>query len=189
VYELVVRHFLACCSKDAVGQETVMEIDIAGEAFRTTGGLGGMAGAGCGGRLSSRAGAPVPQRTPGLFLPPSTLLFAPTCGPQRSPTPHPPTTPQGLMVTERNWLDVYPYQNWGGNANLPPLVEGQAFTPTELLLKEVRKGPCPPSRPAPPTLATPRVASDSQSPGRISRPLSVPPSRPAALLSNNPPPR
>lgn len=37
VYELVVRHFLACCSKDAVGQETVVEIDIAGEAFRTTG--------------------------------------------------------------------------------------------------------------------------------------------------------
>jgi DNA topoisomerase IA len=42
------------------------------------------------------------------------------------------------MVEERNWLDVYPYQSWGGNANLPPLAEGQTFTPTELLLKEVR---------------------------------------------------
>ncbi|KIY93196.1 DNA topoisomerase III [Monoraphidium neglectum] len=78
VYELIVRHFLACCSKDAVGQETVVEIDIAGEGFRTT----------------------------------------------------------GLMVTERNWLDVYPYQSWGGNANLPPLAEGEQFVPTELLLKE-----------------------------------------------------
>lgn len=41
------------------------------------------------------------------------------------------------MVLERNWLDVYPYQGWGGNANLPPLQEGQTFVPTELLLKEV----------------------------------------------------
>ncbi len=31
------RHFLACCSLDAVGFETVVEIDIAGEAFKTTG--------------------------------------------------------------------------------------------------------------------------------------------------------
>jgi hypothetical protein len=42
------------------------------------------------------------------------------------------------MVTERNWLDVYPYQSWGGNANLPPLAQGEVFVPTELLLKEVR---------------------------------------------------
>lgn len=41
-------------------------------------------------------------------------------------------------MTERNWLDVYPYTNWSGNANLPPLQQGQAFMPTELLLKEVR---------------------------------------------------
>jgi DNA topoisomerase IA len=31
VYEFVVRHFLACCSKDAQGLETVVDIDIAGE--------------------------------------------------------------------------------------------------------------------------------------------------------------
>ena len=43
----------------------------------------------------------------------------------------------GLMVTERNWLDVYPYTNWGGNANLPVFTEGQRFMPTTLMLKEV----------------------------------------------------
>lgn len=38
LYEFIVRHFLASCSKDAVGQETNVTIDIGGEAFRTTGG-------------------------------------------------------------------------------------------------------------------------------------------------------
>ncbi|XP_076680508.1 topoisomerase 3-alpha isoform X1 [Andrena cerasifolii] len=37
VYEFVVRHFLACLSKNAVGQETTVEIDIAGETFFTNG--------------------------------------------------------------------------------------------------------------------------------------------------------
>ncbi|KAL7304941.1 hypothetical protein TKK_0002738 [Trichogramma kaykai] len=37
VYEYVVRHFLACCSKDAQGYETVVEINIAGETFITNG--------------------------------------------------------------------------------------------------------------------------------------------------------
>jgi DNA topoisomerase IA len=31
VYKFIVRHFLACCSKDAKGQETKVKIDIAGE--------------------------------------------------------------------------------------------------------------------------------------------------------------
>lgn len=33
----MVRHFLACLSKNAVGQETTIEIDIAGETFITNG--------------------------------------------------------------------------------------------------------------------------------------------------------
>ena len=37
VYELVARHFLACCSHDALGRETVVQIAVAGESFRTTG--------------------------------------------------------------------------------------------------------------------------------------------------------
>lgn len=31
VYEFIVRHFLACCSKDAQGHETVVDIDVNGE--------------------------------------------------------------------------------------------------------------------------------------------------------------
>ncbi|XP_017884787.1 DNA topoisomerase 3-alpha [Ceratina calcarata] len=37
VYNYVVRHFLACLSSNAVGQETVVEIDIAGEKFIANG--------------------------------------------------------------------------------------------------------------------------------------------------------
>ena len=47
-------------------------------------------------------------------------------------------TTTGLMVTERNWLDVYPYANWGGNANLPVFQQGQQFIPQEILLRQVR---------------------------------------------------
>ena len=31
LYDFIVRHFLACCSQDAQGHETVVEIDLAGE--------------------------------------------------------------------------------------------------------------------------------------------------------------
>ncbi|KAL9957422.1 hypothetical protein ACROYT_G039055 [Oculina patagonica] len=37
LYEFIVRHFLACCSEDAKGQETNVEIEIAGEKFSATG--------------------------------------------------------------------------------------------------------------------------------------------------------
>lgn len=37
VYEFVVRHFLACCSEDATGQETNVTIDIAAERFHAKG--------------------------------------------------------------------------------------------------------------------------------------------------------
>ncbi|KAF3440617.1 hypothetical protein FNV43_RR18901 [Rhamnella rubrinervis] len=37
LYELVVRHFLACVSQPAVGAETTIEIDIAGELFSASG--------------------------------------------------------------------------------------------------------------------------------------------------------
>lgn len=44
------------------------------------------------------------------------------------------------MVTERNWLEVYPYTKWGGNDSLPHLQEGQTFMPSHLMLKEVCLG-------------------------------------------------
>uniref|UniRef100_A0A674ELQ5 DNA topoisomerase n=1 Tax=Salmo trutta TaxID=8032 RepID=A0A674ELQ5_SALTR len=37
VYEFIVRHFLACVSLDAVGQETVVEVEIAHERFSANG--------------------------------------------------------------------------------------------------------------------------------------------------------
>ena len=42
LYEFVVRSFLATCSKPAVGFETKIEIDVAGEGFSTTGKWSGM---------------------------------------------------------------------------------------------------------------------------------------------------
>ena len=37
IYELITRHFLACCSKDAKGVETTVRIDINTETFHTSG--------------------------------------------------------------------------------------------------------------------------------------------------------
>jgi hypothetical protein len=54
-----------------------------------------------------------------------------------------PLPSAGLMVLERNWLEVYPWGNWGGNANLPTFQQGQTFMPTELLLKEGATQPPP----------------------------------------------
>ena len=54
VYDFIVRHFLACCSKDAKGFETTISIDINQEKFSTS----------------------------------------------------------GLMITERNYLEVYVYDKW-----------------------------------------------------------------------------
>lgn len=73
--------YCRCCSKAAVGFETKVAIDIAGEGFMGT----------------------------------------------------------GLMVTERNWLDVYHYTKWGGNANLPAFQQGQHFVPHSIELTQVTK--------------------------------------------------
>ena len=44
----------------------------------------------------------------------------------------------GLMVTQPNWLEVYPYSTWGSAQQLPHVQRGQTFTPSSLLLKDVR---------------------------------------------------
>ena len=36
IYEFVVRHFLACCSKDAQGQETTVEINVNNEVVNVS---------------------------------------------------------------------------------------------------------------------------------------------------------
>ncbi|XP_014523288.1 DNA topoisomerase 3-alpha isoform X1 [Vigna radiata var. radiata] len=75
LYELVVRHFLACVSKPAVGAETTVEIGIAGELFSAC----------------------------------------------------------GRVILEKNYLDVYHYESWGGSL-IPTYTIGQQFIPSTLIL-------------------------------------------------------
>jgi DNA topoisomerase III len=78
LYDLVSRHFLACCSHDGKGNQTTIVIripDIHGELFTAT----------------------------------------------------------GLMVLERNWLDVYTYEKWIGN-KVPKFEVGDEFTPKSLVM-------------------------------------------------------
>ncbi|KAJ5500208.1 hypothetical protein LT330_002309 [Penicillium expansum] len=73
VYEFVVRRFLACCSDDAKGQSTEIEIQYGDESFHTN----------------------------------------------------------GLIVLERNYLDVYVYDKWESSQQLPNFERGELFEPTE----------------------------------------------------------
>ena len=77
VYELIVRHFLACVSRDAVGSETIVNATIGDEEFTAT----------------------------------------------------------GLVILERNYLDVYPYERWTGK-EIHHYEVGHTFQPTELCLHE-----------------------------------------------------
>lgn len=77
LYELITRHFLACVSKDALGSETVVNIDIAGEKFTAT----------------------------------------------------------GLVILERNYLDVYIYEKWNAK-EIHLYQEGQQFQPDEISMQE-----------------------------------------------------
>lgn len=77
VYELIVRHFLACVSRDAVGSETIVNAQIADEEFTAT----------------------------------------------------------GLVIHERNYLEVYIYDKWNGK-EIHPYQQGEQFNPTELAMKE-----------------------------------------------------
>jgi len=78
IYELVVRRFLACCSEDAKGVATDVEILFGDETF----------------------------------------------------------TAHGLIVIERNYLDVYPYENWTGSAQLPRFAVGERFEPIEAMITD-----------------------------------------------------
>ncbi|KAJ6655917.1 hypothetical protein lerEdw1_004502 [Lerista edwardsae] len=82
LYEFIVRHFLACCSQDAKGQETTVEIDIAGEHF----------------------------------------------------------VAHGLMILERNYLDVYPYDKWSDKV-IPVYTRGSRFQPTTVEMVDGETSP------------------------------------------------
>lgn len=67
------RRFLACCSDDAKGESTIVEIEYGEETFFTN----------------------------------------------------------GLLVVQRNYLDVYPYEKWESSQQLPNFVLHESFEPTE----------------------------------------------------------
>ncbi|OJJ03533.1 hypothetical protein ASPVEDRAFT_53914 [Aspergillus versicolor CBS 583.65] len=73
VYEFVARRFLACCSDDAKGQSTDVELQYGDETFHA----------------------------------------------------------RGLIVLERNYLDVYVYDKWESTQQLPNYRVGEIFEPTE----------------------------------------------------------
>ncbi|KAK6388299.1 hypothetical protein LTR65_007977 [Meristemomyces frigidus] len=83
VHEFVVRRFLACCSHDARGSKTEINLLYGFEVFSTS----------------------------------------------------------GLVVLERNFLDVYPYDKWTSSQDLPDFREGQVFEPTEARMYEGQTSP------------------------------------------------
>ncbi|EDO07718.2 DNA topoisomerase family protein [Babesia bovis T2Bo] len=77
LYVYITRRFLACCSPAAVGDESIVFLDISGEGFHA----------------------------------------------------------KGLVVRERNWLDIYPYASWNGTP-IPAMEEGQELMPSRILLSD-----------------------------------------------------
>lgn len=47
----------------------------------------------------------------------------------------------GLIVQERNYLDVYPYDKWTSSQDLPRFQEGEIFEPTEATMHEGKTSP------------------------------------------------
>ncbi|ROW17864.1 hypothetical protein VPNG_00784 [Cytospora leucostoma] len=47
----------------------------------------------------------------------------------------------GVIVLERNYLDVYPYENWNNTAELPKFTVGERFEPTEAMMTEGKTTP------------------------------------------------
>ncbi|KAF8907833.1 DNA topoisomerase [Gymnopilus junonius] len=77
VYEYITRRYLACCSKDAEGWQTTVDVECGGEEFSAT----------------------------------------------------------GLIVKEKNYLNVYIYEKWNGHY-VPDFQEGEEFEPTTCEIRE-----------------------------------------------------
>jgi DNA topoisomerase III len=83
VYEFIVRRFLACCSEDAKGEATDINIEWGEEAFHT----------------------------------------------------------HGLLVRERNYLEVYVYDKWESSQQLPDFQLGETFRPAEANITDGKTTP------------------------------------------------
>lgn len=83
LYEYVVRRFLACCSEDALGMATDVDLQYADETFSA----------------------------------------------------------RGVIVLERNYLDVFIYDKWDNTVELPKFTRGETFQPTEAMMTEGKTSP------------------------------------------------
>ena len=83
LYEYVVRRFLACCSEDAKGMATDIELQYGEELFNA----------------------------------------------------------HGVIVLERNYLDVFVYDKWDNTAELPKFTVGERFEPSEAIMTEGKTSP------------------------------------------------
>lgn len=83
VYTFIVRRFLACCSDDARGQQSEVDLEIANERFSA----------------------------------------------------------QGLIVKERNYLEVYPYDRWESSSQLPTFTQGEIVIPDSCTMTEGKTTP------------------------------------------------
>ena len=83
VYEFVVRRFLGCCSEDAKGESTTIEITYGDEIFHAN----------------------------------------------------------GLLVLQRNYLEVYTYDRWESSQQLPTFHLNEVFEPTEATMTDGETGP------------------------------------------------
>jgi DNA topoisomerase-3 len=83
LYEYIVRRFLACCSENAKGLATEVQILCGGETFTAT----------------------------------------------------------GLIVLERNYLDIFIYEKWNSSPELPQFGLNEQFVPTEALMSEGQTSP------------------------------------------------
>ncbi|KAI9672711.1 MAG: DNA topoisomerase [Alyxoria varia] len=50
-------------------------------------------------------------------------------------------TANGLLVLQRNYLDVYPYDKWESSQQLPDFQQGETFQPTEARMNEGQTSP------------------------------------------------
>lgn len=83
LYEYVVRRFLACCSEDAKGMATEVDLQYGDEIFSA----------------------------------------------------------HGVIVLERNYLDVFIYEKWNDSPELPKFIVGEQFEPTEAMMTEGQTSP------------------------------------------------
>lgn len=99
IYELVTRHFLACCAKDARGDQTTVRIQFSPATWPFS-------------QLVSRD---IPNG--GVIRPPQSIRSAKDIGAalENCGFGGEVFEATGLMIRERNWLDVYRWEKWYAN--------------------------------------------------------------------------